>query len=349
MSRINASANGKTEALFKAINSQTERILKRFISAHGLIKMEKLIVAGNTAMQQLFCNTNSAALGVVPFKPAFTGKRDFPGAELGLSAERVILLPSVSGFVGADIVSGLSTLPPIANGESALFIDIGTNGEIALLRNGGIFCCSTAAGPALEGAEISCGTGGVEGAVNRVQFENGKITHTALGGKKPIGICGCGLVDAISVMLRCGAVDETGALDADNPFVKNGGFLIADGVTVTARDVRQYQLAKSAIMSGIKIIVKRAGLALSDVQRVYIAGGLGFFIDKESAVKTGLLPTEFLDKIVVCGNTSLIGAAACLTNPQKIAECEKIPARCRTVELSDDPLFMDEFVENMMF
>jgi uncharacterized 2Fe-2S/4Fe-4S cluster protein (DUF4445 family) len=226
-----------------------------------------------------------------------------------------------------------------------MLIDIGTNGEIALFDRGRLLCCSTAAGPAFEGAEISCGIGSVRGAINKVEMTGGGLTFNTIGGAPVRGICGSGLIDAIAIMLDQGVIDEGGAF-SDNAC---RGFTITEGITLINRDIRQFQLAKSAIISGIKLLCQNAGLSLEEIEKVYISGGLGFFINKQNAVKTGLLPGEFLEKISICGNTSLKGAVQCLGDPAFPGKCGEIIGKSRLLDLAADSRFMDVFAENMLF
>jgi uncharacterized 2Fe-2S/4Fe-4S cluster protein (DUF4445 family) len=345
MNRIGAAKNGKTAELFRLINRQTEGILGYFSGKWSLPKIEALSVSGNTTMLHLFTNTDPSGMGEVPFTPVFIDEKTMPGAELSLSAERLTLLPSISAFIGSDITAGLAAIDILRANDNSLMIDIGTNGEMALFRDGRIYCCSTAAGPAFEGAEISCGTGSVPGAINKIELSGGKVSFTTIGNVPPLGICGCGLVDAIALMRGAGVIDETGALSGGC----QEGYTITQGISIINRDVRQYQLAKSAIMSGIRILCKNAGIDVSEVNRVFIAGGLGFFIDKQNAVTAGLLPPSFLDRIDSCGNLSLKGAVKCLTDPGFLPECKRITGKSAVIELAADPAFMDEFAENMLF
>ncbi|MFP3090842.1 ASKHA domain-containing protein [Treponema sp. TIM-1] len=344
MSRISAAREGKTEALFRRINSQVRDMLSRFEHTWDLKKKECLAVAGNTTMLHLFVNADPSPLGAVPFTPVFLAARELPGSSLSLPVETAVLLPSISAFVGADISAGIAATGMMEADKISLLIDIGTNGEIALFHKGKLFCCSTAAGPALEGAGISCGTGGIAGAVNRIEKRDGSLCFSTISGSPPVGICGSGLVDAIAVMLEEGVIDETGAFTGDE-----ASFPITDGIAITRGDVRQFQLAKSAIISGIKILCKAAGLTVDAVEQVYLAGGLGFYISLDSAIRTGLLPPCFRDRSAVCGNTSLEGAARRLTDPVFPALCNDIITKSVTVELTADPAFMEEFAENMLF
>jgi uncharacterized 2Fe-2S/4Fe-4S cluster protein (DUF4445 family) len=365
MSRINAAKNGKTGELFTAVNRQVEGIIRRFIEKNELSSIDTLAVSGNTVMLHLFMNTDPSSMGELPFTPVFLEGKELAGSALNLSVNRVQVLPSISAFIGADITAGLAVLnlfpsktdaaDAAGTGEDTLFfIDIGTNGEMALLHGGRLFCCSTAAGPAFEGAEISCGMGGVAGAINRVEERrneghdseepDGGIIWTTIGNVPPRGICGCGLIDAVALMLRRGIIDETGAFTIDE-----GTFTIAPGISLNQRDIRQFQLAKGAIRSGVHILCKNAGIEVSEVSRVFIAGGLGFFIREESTLRTGLLPPEFRGKIAVCGNLSLKGAQRSLMDENFGASCIEVIERSTVVELASDPAFMDAFAEHMLF
>jgi uncharacterized 2Fe-2S/4Fe-4S cluster protein (DUF4445 family) len=345
MSRIGAARAGKTPALFNLINRQTEKILTHFKEKFALPRIELLAVAGNTTMLHLFAGIDPSGMGELPFTPVFLEEREYSGGALFLPVETVRLFPSISAFIGGDIVSGLEDIDVLAMNEPVFFIDIGTNGEMALFRDGKIYCASAAAGPALEGAEISCGTGSVRGAINKVEMAGGELRYTTIGDEKPLGICGCGLIDAMALMLDQGIIDETGAFaDEDRE-----DFPIAEGISLIGRDVRQFQLAKSAILSGIKILCKSAGLKPGDLKKVYVAGGLGFYIDQKNAVRTGLLPREFLGRVRVCGNTSLGGAMKALIDPGIFGKCRKIVSVSNVTGLADDPEFMDAFAENMLF
>ncbi|MDR0486680.1 MAG: ASKHA domain-containing protein [Treponema sp.] len=348
MSRIGAAQKGKTEELFTAINRQTEQIITQFKDRWNIQHIEQLAVSGNTVMMHLFLNVDPSGMGSLPFTPAFLEGKALPGAALSLSTAHVSVLPSIAAFIGSDICAGLATLDMGNTPGPSLLVDIGTNGEMALCNKGTILCCSTAAGPAFEGAEISCGMGGVKGAVSGVEITvpamGNTLSVTTIGNVPPEGICGSGLIDAVAVMLKQGIIDETGSMTGALQY-----FEIAPNVSVTARDIRQFQLAKSAILSGIKILCKQAGLQTADIRNVYIAGGFGFFINKYNAQATGIFPGDFTDSLSVCGNLSLRGAEESLAGGQFAKKCRQIISRCSVIDLAADPSFMDEFAENMLF
>jgi uncharacterized 2Fe-2S/4Fe-4S cluster protein (DUF4445 family) len=317
ISRIGAACNGKLDELFTAINNQVENIIRQFIRNQNLPGIEQCTVSGNTTMLHLFCRADPSAMGYSPYTPKFLKEQNFTGKELSLSARRIALLPGISAFVGADIVSGLAFIDILNKKEYSLFVDIGTNGEIAVWKNGEepLLCCSTAAGPCFEEAEISCG-------LNAVNF-----------------------IDTIAAMKRQGLIDKTGAL-ADE-FAQTG-FRITEGI-ITQNGVRQFQLAKAAVYSGIKFLCKTAGLKLENINTAYIAGRLGFFLNLDSAAETGLFPRELTKKAAVCGNTSLKGVVKSLTDPSFLPRCREIIDHSSTVDIAGDKYFAAAFVHNMSF
>jgi len=344
MSRISAAKNGGTWELFSLINRQTKRILENFQKRWEIPKIERLSVSGNTVMLHLFLNVDPSGMGELPFTPVFLEGKELDGQTLSLPVQDISVLPSIAAFIGADITAGLAVLDILNTQGPSLYVDIGTNGEMAVVNHGEIFCCSAAAGPAFEGAEISCGTGGIKGAISAVEFSQGKISITTIGGAPPVGICGSGLIDAVAVMLKQNIIDETGFMrDMEK------GFVLAPGVSITAKDIRQFQLAKSAILSGVRILCERAKLKTTDVQNVFIAGGFGFYINKQNAVASGIFPKEHLGQMTVCGNLSLQGAVENLLDKNFMEKCGKITERCSVVDLAADPSFAGEFANNMFF
>ena len=346
MSRISVARNGKTAELHSLINRQTERILGIFQDRWKLPRIEKLAVSGNTVMLHLFLNADPSGMGELPFTPVFLEAKEISGEALSLPVQTVSLLPSISAFIGGDITAGLAALDILNIRGTSLFIDIGTNGELALAHQGTIYCCSTAAGPAFEGAEISCGIGGIKGAISGLTLaeDSSSIAVTTIGNIPPVGICGSGLIDAVALMLRQKIIDETGFMDG-----RHSGFLVAPGISISSRDIRQFQLAKSAIYSGIKILCKRAALCFADLQQVFVAGGFGFFINKYNAAETGIFPKECIESLSVCGNLSLRGAELCLSEPDFLEKCNRIIKSCSVIDLAADPSFAEEFAENMLF
>ena len=331
MSRISAAKNGKLDELFFAVNRQTEKILAHFISKWNLDGIEQCSVSGNTVMLHIFCRADPCGMGEAPYTPLFLEERHFNGSELSISARRITLLPGISAFMGADITAGLAFIDIMNKKENSLFIDIGTNGEMAawIESEKRLLCCSAAAGPCFEQAHISCGMSGSD------------------------------FIDTIALMIRKGVIDKTGALAEQYLEPALGGFKTdIPGGIVTQKDVREFQLAKSALYSGIITLCDEAGFKPRDIGSVYIAGAFGFYINLENAVRTGLFPRFFSggaeDKnpaagCAVCGNTSLMGAATSVTDPSFLQRCRGIIERCSIIDLAKSPVFAREFAANMWF
>ena len=341
ISRIMSAEAGNASLMAEAVRGQIAETAAALMREFSVQELKKIVVCGNTTMLHLFCGEDVSGIGRYPFTPVFTGFRRQSGAELGLPmAAEVQMLPSVSAYVGADIVAGA-----IACGldrEDALLVDIGTNGEMIARSAGKFLCTSTAAGPCFEGANIECGTGGIEGAIDGVHMNGSEVTYTTIGHKEPRGICGTGLVDALAVMLESGVIDETGA------FEDGDRFEIGGGVYISQKDVRNYQLAKSAIYSGIRVLAARAGLDLPQM-KLYIAGGLGFYVDGENARKTGLLPAEDAQLQKVIGNAALAGTRMCMLSRAALERAIALAKETEYIDLSADAEFMDEYIENMNF
>ncbi|MEG1442547.1 MAG: ASKHA domain-containing protein, partial [Oscillospiraceae bacterium] len=247
----------------------------------------------------------------------------------------------ISAYVGGDITTAILA-SGMLNTKTSFLVDIGTNGEMALWHNGELVCCSTAAGPAFEGAGISMGTLAISGAINKVYIDEDKIKYTTIDNEKPIGICGTGLIDAIACMVSSGILEESGYLEES--------FKIGDsGISISSSDVREVQLAKSAIRAGIDTLLDSCKISYDDIENFYIAGGFGSYIDKNSAAEIGLIPTEILDKVKIMGNGAGSGAIMILLSNANLSESERIAKMAQTIELSNSPIFMEKYIDAMMF
>jgi uncharacterized 2Fe-2S/4Fe-4S cluster protein (DUF4445 family) len=331
-------------------------------------------VVGNTTMHHLFLGISPAALARSPYVPAATRGLCVRAAELGLAVypdAQVCVLPNIAGWVGADTVGVILATNLPAHEEVALAIDIGTNGEMALGSRERLVTCSTAAGPAFEGAQLSCGMRAADGAIDAVTIDGDVRWHT-IGQSAPRGICGSGLVDLIAQMLRAGVIDETGmmvdaeALRADGHEALAGrisqqgrhrAFLLVGSdegaggrpVQVTQRDVRELQLAKGAIRAGIEILMKELGIDAHAVKRVYLAGAFGNYIRPQSALAIGLIPHFPNAQIVPVGNAAGSGAKMALLSAAARREASELLHKVEYLELSGRPDFQDEFAEAMVF
>jgi uncharacterized 2Fe-2S/4Fe-4S cluster protein (DUF4445 family) len=334
------------EEILDAINRELLHLLQfAGISENEIIK---IAVAGNTTMLHLLLGVNPLPLALAPFKAPFLEEQIRRGEELSLHCfpgAEIKILPSISAYVGADIVAGLASIAPSEGYHNYLFMDIGTNGELALVTEKNIWCCSTAAGPAFEGAKISCGMGAVEGAISAYGDEG----YSVIGSEKPAGLCGSGLIDLVAWLCENGKLDQDGLLGHDFIIVPASESGTREDISFNQTDVREVQLAKSAISSGIKILLKQAGLTLDQVDTLYLAGGFGNYINIESAVRIGLIPPLLRGRIVPVGNTSGTGALTALKSIRFDEAMQNVISRSILVELAADEDFAMEFAMNMMF
>jgi uncharacterized 2Fe-2S/4Fe-4S cluster protein (DUF4445 family) len=315
------------------------------ISVNEIIK---IVIAGNTTMLHLLLGADPLSLAMVPFKAQFLDEQILQGKDLKLNCfpeAEIKLLPSISAYVGADIVAGLASIGPSDIYRNYLFMDIGTNGELALVTGDRIWCCSTAAGPAFEGARISCGMGAVEGAISAFGDEG----YIVIGDEKPAGLCGSGLIDLVAWLFSNGKIDSEGILKSEFEIVPASESLTGQAITINQTDVREVQLAKSAIASGIKILMRQAGRAFDQIDTLFLAGGFGNYINIESAVRIGLIPVEMKERIIPIGNTSATGALAALKSVRFDEAVNRVRDRAILVELANDEDFTLEFAMNMMF
>ena len=325
ISRIEYSNNGGLETLKNLVSEQ----IKELSSGYDI---KKYVITGNTTMLHLLTGKNPCGIGVYPFTPEtlFGGWYD-----------NAYLPRCISAYIGADITTAILATDMLSKNIS-LMVDIGTNGEMALWYNGRLICCATATGPAFEGANISSGVPAISGAINKVYIENEKIGYTTINNKPALGICGSGLIDAVSCMLKLGIIDETGYLEND--------FEIADsGIYITQEDIRNFQLAKSAVRAGIDTLLYECNINCDKLEAFYIAGGFGSFINIESAVKVGLIPPDALKKVIFCGNSAGIGATMILQNRHFIKTTESIAKKAQCIELSVNEYFMNKYISNMLF
>lgn len=338
ISRIgHASSPGGLEALSSIIRQQISSMAADMCPDIGSIKYISL--AGNTVMEHILTGLSPESIGKAPFTPLSLFGGELAAGELfpGFDCPAYIC-PAIAGYVGGDISAGLLASGADRAQETILFIDIGTNGEMALGNRDGFLCCATAAGPAFEGAEIECGSPAQEGAISLVQPD---MSFTVIGGAQPRSICGSGLVDATAALLACGELDETGRLE-------NGDWHFSPEVYLSGRDIRQIQLAKAAIRAGIETLLDASGKGYDDISRVLIAGGFGAYMRTKSACAIGLLPPALEDRIEHVGNAAGVGAAQCLT-PQGRSALKELCRRCSYIELSSSSTFNDKYIEAMMF
>ncbi len=365
ISRIQASNDGQKEALKECIRKDLYDGIKRLVSESKAEsqKISKVVIAGNTTMGHLLMGYSCETLGVYPFTPVniqtiradfgemFAEQQQAEGAEvLTLNAE-IILLPGISTYVGADISSGMLVCDFDKLEKPCLLIDLGTNGEMAIGNKDKILVTSTAAGPAFEGGNISCGMGSVPGAICNVSIQGDDIQLKTIGDKPPVGLCGTGVIETVCELVKEELVDETGMLDED---YFDDGFELAktpegEPIVFTQKDVREIQLAKSAVRAGVETLMKRYGVTYEEVDRVFLAGGFGYKIDLEKTIGIGMLPEEFKEKTTAIGNSSLGGTVQYLTREDAVERLDKIVELSEEVELSSDKDFNNFYTEYMFF
>lgn len=320
--------------ILAAIDEMTRSMLERAGRAGEEIRCRALV--GNTVMMHLLGGYPARPLAFAPFTPAYTALHE---KELG--GVRTILGGCISGYVGADTLAAALACGLDERDENAMLIDIGTNGEIMLKKDGRCFACSCAAGPAFEGAHIACGTGAVAGAIDHARVENGEIVYTTIGGGEATGICGSGLIDLTAALLERGDITPMGRMTGD--------VRLSERVYLARSDIREVQLAKAAIASGIRILAEQAGAALADIEKVYLAGGFGNFIGLDSACRIGLLPAALRAKIVPVGNAAGSGSVRLLVSEQARRRVEALRQATRCVELAATPDFNDVYTDELLF
>lgn len=337
ISRIGHCAKNGAGELQKVLLQRVRELVKELLDVFHFSGVERMYVAGNTTMLHLFFGVDCAALGYSPYTPAFLEKRCEKASQLGIrGVEQVIALPGVSAFVGADIVAGIHCVGVPAQGQYRILLDLGTNAEIALYSKDRILCTAAAAGPCFEGANISCGMSAGEGAVCAYSLSDG---YTVIGGGTAKGICATGLIDAIANGLRRELIDETGYLEEDS-------LPICDGISLTRQDIREFQLAKSAIRAALECLLQRAGIGFDDIEGLYVAGGFSAGINVKNAAYLGLIPKALADKFRGINNASLLGTVKYACS----GEALDLPLeKAGYADLSADTLFSELFVKYMMF
>jgi uncharacterized 2Fe-2S/4Fe-4S cluster protein (DUF4445 family) len=304
------------------------------------------VVAGNTAMNHFLCGVSADPLALAPFHGVFSTLPPFPAAEIGLElnpAARIYIVPNIKSFVGGDITAGLAAVALADKPGNALFIDIGTNGEIVLKKGPQFMATSTAAGPAFEGMSISCGMLAVEGAVHRAEWRDGFRLHT-IGGLPPQGICGTGLIDVLACGLAQGLIGRDGKIAGPEKKLRLG-----DKLSLSQNDIREVQLAAAAVKSGVRLMLKEFQVPLKSLDAVYIAGAFGNSLDIRNAKSLGLLPAMPERKILFVGNSSLAGARKLLLSAPERASAEALVKTVTHVSLATRPDFQDEFIRSLEF
>jgi uncharacterized 2Fe-2S/4Fe-4S cluster protein (DUF4445 family) len=363
----------------QALAAETLQGLVEEVCAEGGISPEQvyeIALAGNATMTQLALGIDPEPVGVAPFILATRSYPDFPAAELGLEIHpraRANVFPALGAYVGGDIVAGLLATGMTRDKRLRLFIDVGTNCEIALGSSERLLCTAAPAGPAFEAAQIKCGMRAADGAVEVVRITSDGLELGIIGDVEPAGICGSGLVDTVAELVRVGLLETSGRFVADEraavlspalaarlvtrddqerAFVLHWQGEVGDAsqaVFLSQRDVRELQFAKAAIATGWRLLVDELGIEESEIQQVLLAGSFASFLSPASAIRIGLVPHLPRTRIVSAGNVAGEGAKMALLSMQERHAATAMLDGVRYVELSDRPDFNDRFVEELSF
>lgn len=348
ISRIRYAQQGGMKQLTNAIQKAVDTMSLQMCAQAGIDpeQIQLVCLVGNPAMQQLFLGINPENLARVPFLPVLTQAKYVSAKEYIPTCPRaeLMIVPDISGFVGADTVACVLATEMDRKDEITLLVDIGTNGEMVLRGGGKMVACSTAAGPALEGANISCGMSGQKGAIDHVWIENGKLCCSVIGDCNAEGICGSGLIDAVATALELGLLDGRGRIISAEKQL-----CLCDGVFLTQEDIRQVQMAKGAIAAGIELMAQYMEIELRDIEEVYLAGAFGTFMSPESACRIGLLPPVLLPKIKTVGNAALSGGKILASDRRQLERVQGFLSRMESLELAAVPEFSRCFARNMRF
>ncbi len=369
INRIQACNDHGVAVLQQMVLQEVEQVVHQVVSTGQPIR--RMVVCGNSTMEHTFLGIEPRKISEYPYTCEFEETRVVDSRQLfgeqGIKhgdsgSDRhldmpnfpVVVLPNIAAFVGGDIVAGLIGTD-MDHRDKRLLIDLGTNGEMALSHNGKIYTTSTAAGPAFEGGDMLCGVASIPGAICRIQMDGEDVQYQTIGEVvgdtgplyqgdhstvAPIGICGSGYIEGISEILTQGLMDETGYMEQEVE--------IEGSIRIVPADIRNFQLAKSAVRSGINILCRRAGVTFEEIGEVYISGGFGKASNLAALANLKIIPREFVSKTRLLGNTALEGAIRVLLNNDR-DRLAAVKSMSVNVDLASDPRFNEEYMENMWF
>ncbi|HEX8949946.1 MAG TPA: ASKHA domain-containing protein [Dissulfurispiraceae bacterium] len=359
---VHATEGGGLHELRDAVVADINTIITSLMERHGieLCEVDSATIAGNTTMSHIFWNLDPGSIREEPYIPALNSFPLWKGgtAKLAVNPQApVYTVPCVASYVGGDIVAGVLASKMHRNPEVALFMDIGTNGEIAVGNNEWLMTAACSAGPCFEGSGIRCGMRATSGAIEAVRIDPATCEPEirVIGGGHPMGICGSGMIDAISEMFLTGIIDRKGKFAAgrtgrirpgeDGPeFLFYRDEKLNKDIVLTEVDIENILRAKAAVYAGITTLLGEVGFTLDSLEKVYIAGGFGNYINVERAVMLGMLPDIPKERFVFMGNTSITGAYLCLLSTELRKEAEEVASKMTYLELSVSRNFMDEYM-----
>jgi uncharacterized 2Fe-2S/4Fe-4S cluster protein (DUF4445 family) len=380
ISRISATMLDPTALdRLRGLSGETLQELAEEVCEQGgveLAQVYEVALAGNATMTAIALGVDPAPMGVAPFIMATRSYPEMPASELGLRLHpraQASVFPALGAYVGGDIVAGLLASGMTRDKRLRLFIDVGTNCEVALGSTDGLVCTAAPAGPAFEAAQIACGMRAADGAIEVVRITDDDLDLGVIGDAEPVGICGSGLVDAVAELVRVGLLDRSGRFVSEEeaaalaPAIAPRLTVRGDGTRVfvlhwggeerhadaavylSQRDVRELQFAKAAIATGWRLLVEELGIDESEIQQVLLAGSFGSYLSPSSAIRIGLVPRLALPRIVSAGNVAGEGAKMALLSLQERHAAEGMTEQVRYIELSDRPDFNDRFVDQLAF
>jgi uncharacterized 2Fe-2S/4Fe-4S cluster protein (DUF4445 family) len=362
---IHATEGGGAQELRDAVVADINTILDTIDEKHNIPSsdIKAAVISANTVMSHMFWGLDTASIREEPYAPMMT---DFPilkAFDAGLkinSGAPVYTVPCIGSYVGGDIVAGVLASKMSHRDEISLFMDIGTNGEIVIGNREWLMTAACSAGPCFEGSGIRCGMRATPGAIEsvRIQKESLEPVKTVIGGVSPVGICGSGMIDTISEMLLSGIINQKGKFtEGVSDRIRRGGdgleyVLYSHGkldrdIVLTEVDIENIIRSKAAVYAGISTLLSDAGLSIGSIERVYIAGGFGNYLNIQKAIVLGMLPDMPADRFTFLGNTSVTGAYLCMMSDKLRAEAEEIASRMTYVELSTSGMFMQEYMSAM--
>lgn len=345
ISRIQYTLEQDGQALQNTICRALSELILEVSHIAGIepLQITTAAVVGNTAMHHLLLGIDPTPLITPPYTPNISKAMELPPTGLFPIGGSVRFLPNVAGFVGGDTVGCMSAVGFDQLEELTLMIDIGTNGEMVLGDKNRRIACSTAAGPAFEGAKISCGMRGAEGAIDHVWLQNDEVAYHVIGEGEAIGLCGSGLLDLIAVLLEAEIIDDSG-------YLPDGAYQIeGTSITLTQKDIREVQLAKAAIYTGIQLMTRHLAVEMKQIQKVLLAGAFGNYMKPASACRIGMIPACLLDRIQPIGNAAGVGASLCALSKKEFEHSQKLAEYTEFLELASCPEFQDRYVDALEF
>jgi uncharacterized 2Fe-2S/4Fe-4S cluster protein (DUF4445 family) len=369
ISRINYSQKpGHLKELQELVLHTINNLIHNVIQQSGISQNDiyYAVFAGNTTMSHLLMQVDPHYIREEPYVPTFNDVPRFPAAELGLRTNpeaRVYLCPSVGSYVGGDITAGMLSTPMLRSAKTiSLFIDVGTNGELVVGNKDWLMTCACSAGPAFEGGGIRCGMPATEGAIESIELDTtGRVSYKVIGGTKPKGLCGSGLVDLLAELFIKGYIDRHGKFRKEKRHRRiveseeGAAFLVEDqsrsywarDICITEKDIANLIRTKGAVYAACSLLLKSVGLRYDEISSIYLAGGFGQHLNVENAIRIGLLPDRERDRFHYIGNSSLSGAYLILVSDENRALVEKIAKKMTYVELNTEPSYMNEFTGSL--